>query len=56
MRLLLANVNLIYYLRARTEEAHLGKDIAYKKYMAYMKEYSLYARCMKYLRARVAVA
>lgn len=54
--LLLANVNLIYYLRAKTEEAHLGKDVAYQKYMAYMKEYSLYARCMKFLRMRLAVA
>jgi isoprenylcysteine carboxyl methyltransferase (ICMT) family protein YpbQ len=54
--LLLANVNLIYYLRAKTEEAHLGKDVAYQKYMAYMKEHSLYARFMKLLRVRVAMA
>jgi protein-S-isoprenylcysteine O-methyltransferase Ste14 len=53
--LLLANVNLIYYLRAKTEEAHLGQDAAYRKYMEYMKEHSLYARFMKFLRARPVV-
>lgn len=42
--LLLANVNLIYYLRARTEEAHLGKDPAYQAYLSHMKEHSLYSK------------
>ncbi|MFZ1985256.1 MAG: isoprenylcysteine carboxylmethyltransferase family protein [Desulfatitalea sp.] len=54
--LLLANVNLIYYLRAKTEEAHLGRDKTYQQYMAYMKEYSLYSRVKKFLKARVVAA
>lgn len=54
--LLLANVNLIYYLRAKTEEAHLGKDPAYQKYMDHMKAHSLFARLMRLLRIRWAVA
>ncbi len=42
--LLLVCVNLIYYLRAKTEEAHLAKDKAYRAYLDYMDKHSLYSR------------
>jgi len=54
--LLLANVNLIYFLRAKTEEAHLGKDPAYQAYVAYMKENSLYSKIKRYLLRKPMVA
>lgn len=54
--LLLANVNLIYYLRAKTEEAHLGKDPAYQAYAAHMKEHALFSRIKRYLLRKPMVA
>lgn len=54
--LLLANVNLIYYLRAKTEEAHLGKDPVYTAYQAYMKNHSLYSKIKKMLLGKPMVA
>ncbi len=54
--LLLANVNLIYFLRAKTEEAHLGKDPAYQAYLAYMKEHSLYSKIKKFVLRKPLVA
>lgn len=39
--LLLFCVNLIYYLRAKTEEAHLGLDPVYQNYQKHMKENSI---------------
>ncbi len=50
--LLLANVNLIYFLRAKTEEAHLGKDPAYQVYLAHMKEHSLYSKLKRIIGRR----
>jgi hypothetical protein len=34
--LLLGGVNLIYFLRARTEERHLSRDTSYGDYSAYI--------------------
>lgn len=42
--LLLGAANLIYYLRARTEERHLSADPTYRDYQAFMAEYGLFAR------------
>ncbi|HEX4297997.1 MAG TPA: isoprenylcysteine carboxylmethyltransferase family protein [Devosia sp.] len=41
--LLLAGVNLIYYLRARTEERHLGRDPAYRQYAEFIERRGLFA-------------
>jgi protein-S-isoprenylcysteine O-methyltransferase Ste14 len=40
----LAAVNLIYYLRARTEEAHLGQDPVYRQYAAYIEKHGVVGR------------
>jgi isoprenylcysteine carboxyl methyltransferase (ICMT) family protein YpbQ len=54
--LLLATVNLIYYLRAKTEEAHLGKDSAYQAYLAHMRVHSLYSKIRRWMARKLAVA
>ncbi len=54
--LMLAAVNLIYYLRAKTEEAHLGKDKCYQEYMAYMREHSLYSKIRRMLLPKPVMA
>jgi protein-S-isoprenylcysteine O-methyltransferase Ste14 len=41
--IMLGAVNVIYYLRAKTEERHLRADPAYRDYEAYMAEHSLWA-------------
>ena len=41
--LLLGGVNLIYLLRARTEERHLCSDPVYRDYAAFIAEYGLLA-------------
>ena len=43
LSLLLVGVNVIYYLRARTEERHLARDPVYRDYMAFMERHSLLA-------------
>ncbi|MGU7784739.1 isoprenylcysteine carboxylmethyltransferase family protein [Burkholderia sp. PU8-34] len=40
----LATVNLIYYLRAKTEERHLMRDPDYRAYAAWIAEHGLFAR------------
>ncbi len=40
---MMAAVNLIYYLRAKTEERHLRADPAYREYEAYIAEHGLWA-------------
>ncbi|WP_347468883.1 isoprenylcysteine carboxylmethyltransferase family protein [Burkholderia stagnalis] len=40
----LAAVNLIYYLRAKTEERHLMRDPDYRAYAAWIAEHGLFAR------------
>lgn len=42
--LLLAGVNLIYFLRARTEERHLSQDPDYRDYAAFIANEGLLAR------------
>jgi protein-S-isoprenylcysteine O-methyltransferase Ste14 len=42
--LLLGGVNLIYFLRARTEERHLGRDPAYRAYAQFIARHGLLAR------------
>lgn len=41
--LLLGGVNLIYFLRARTEERHLSRDPVYREYAAFIAEQGLLA-------------
>jgi steroid 5-alpha reductase family enzyme len=51
--LLLFGVNVIYYLRARTEERHLSWDPVYRQYATLMNERSLFrglARWLPFLR------
>ena len=42
--LLLGGVNLIYFVRARTEERHLSRDPTYRDYAAYIAREGLFAR------------
>jgi hypothetical protein len=37
-------VNLIYYLRAKTEERHLQQDQAYKAYLAWIERNGIVER------------
>ena len=41
---LLVGVNTIYYLRAKTEEAHLSVDPIYQQYLEFMRNNGLFAR------------
>jgi protein-S-isoprenylcysteine O-methyltransferase Ste14 len=45
--LMMGAVNLIYYLRAKTEERHLRADPAYRAYEAYIDRNGLFARLLK---------
>ena len=40
---LLAGVNVVYFLRARTEERHLAADPAYRQYTDFIAEHGLWA-------------
>lgn len=51
--LLLGGVNLIYFLRARTEERHLGRDPVYRDYAQFVARDGLFARISR-PRARAA--
>jgi isoprenylcysteine carboxyl methyltransferase (ICMT) family protein YpbQ len=44
LSLLLLCVNLIYYARAKTEERHLGRDLVYRDYAAWISQHGLFAR------------
>lgn len=48
--LLLLGCNLLYVLRARTEERHLLADPAYREYHAFMAEHGLFAPAARALR------
>lgn len=48
--LLLAAGNLIYVLRARTEERHLLRDPAYRDYSAYIAQHGVFARLRRLAR------
>lgn len=52
LSLLLFGVNVIYYLRAKTEERHLARDPLYRDYQAFMAKHSLLA----IVRRRIAAA
>ena len=41
---LLGGVNLIYFLRAKTEERHMGRDPVYRDYARYIAREGLLAR------------
>lgn len=45
----LAIVNIVYYIRAKTEEAHLSQDPAYVEYALWMNEHSIFAPLAKRL-------
>ena len=56
---LLGLVNLVYFLRARTEERHLGRDPAYVAYALWMEEHGLLrpvTRLLPFLRYRAPIA
>jgi isoprenylcysteine carboxyl methyltransferase (ICMT) family protein YpbQ len=44
LSVLLVGVNTIYYLRAKTEEAHLSVDPIYQQYLEFMRNNGLFAR------------
>lgn len=44
--LMLGAANLIYYLRARTEERHLSADPVYRQYRDYIAAHGLFARLL----------
>ena len=40
---MLAGVNVIYYLRAKTEERHLSRDPVYREYAEFIREHGLFS-------------
>jgi len=48
--IMLGAVNMIYYLRAKTEERHLRADPAYREYEAYMARFGLWAKLLNWRR------
>ncbi len=52
--LLLGAANLIYYLRAKTEERHLATDPVYREYQNYIATHGLFARLLGTLPERSA--
>jgi protein-S-isoprenylcysteine O-methyltransferase Ste14 len=53
LSVLLIGVNAIYYLRARTEEAHLSVDPIYKEYLEFMRRNDLFAVARRALARKV---
>lgn len=49
--LLLLGLNIIYYLRARTEEKHLSQDEVYVAYAAYIDTHGIFRWLPKNLRS-----
>ncbi|MEP6565536.1 MAG: isoprenylcysteine carboxylmethyltransferase family protein [Mesorhizobium sp.] len=47
--LMLGAANLVYYLRAKTEERHLAADAVYRDYQTYIAEHGLLTRISKSL-------
>lgn len=47
--LLMCGINLIYYFRAKTEEAHLSKDPTYVEYALWMDQHGLFAPIARFL-------
>lgn len=54
--LLLFGLNLVYYLRAVTEERHLARDPVYREYQAFMAEHGLWAVIRRRLGLKPATA
>lgn len=55
--LMLGAANLVYYLRARTEERHLSADPVYRDYQAFIASHGLFARAAGMIRlARAKLA
>ncbi|MBK1868626.1 methyltransferase family protein [Aestuariivirga sp. YIM B02566] len=52
--LMLGAANLIYYLRARTEERHLSADPVYRDYQAFIARHGLFARAAGVIRLAYA--
>jgi isoprenylcysteine carboxyl methyltransferase (ICMT) family protein YpbQ len=50
LSLLLVGVNVIYYLRAKTEEWHLSRDPVYREYAAWIDEHGLFAKLKRFAR------
>lgn len=50
----LALVSLVYFWRARTEEAHLGTDPAYRAYAAWMERHGPVPRLIRHITGRAA--
>ena len=50
---LLVGVNVIYYLRAKTEESHLAVDPIYRQYLQFMRHNDLFARARRTFARRV---
>ena len=46
--IMLGAANLIYYMRAVTEERHLSADPVYRDYQAYMAQHGLWARLLSW--------
>jgi protein-S-isoprenylcysteine O-methyltransferase Ste14 len=55
LSLLLVGVNLVYYLRARTEEAHLMVDPIYRQYMRFMRNNDVFAFLRSFMRRMPAL-
>jgi protein-S-isoprenylcysteine O-methyltransferase Ste14 len=53
LSLLLVGVNVIYYLRAKTEESHLMIDPIYSKYIEFMRENDIFALIRRSLARRL---
>lgn len=53
---LLALVNLIYYLRAVTEERHLSRDPVYRAYSAWIAEHGFIAQLRRWLPGRTSLS
>jgi hypothetical protein len=49
---MLAGVNLVYFLRAKTEERHLRADPAYVAYAAWIEQHGLFAHIGRLLGLR----
>jgi protein-S-isoprenylcysteine O-methyltransferase Ste14 len=54
LSMLLIGVNTIYYLRAKTEEAHLSVDPVYREYLQFMRRNDLFALARRGLARRVS--
>lgn len=47
--ILVGGISTVYYVRARTEEAHMSRDPVYVQYALYMNEHSIFRSVARYL-------